>query len=83
MSTIRHICAGHEYRYDTETGEVRNNYGTVVSVVTFCKLTGAAALHRADVPTILIALLNSGDKTSPEFLAQFAIRETAVAIPEA
>lgn len=45
-TTIRHICAGHEYRYNTETGDVKNNYGTHVASLRFCKFTGIALLYR-------------------------------------
>lgn len=46
MSTIRHICGGHEYRYDTITGAVTDNYGMQVASLAFCRFTGIALLHR-------------------------------------
>lgn len=82
MATIRYVCRGHEYRYDTVTGDVRNNYGTRVSFLAICKLTGYALMYRADVPTLLFAKMAEGHKASDEALAQFAIGQTAVAIPE-
>lgn len=90
MRTIRHICAGHEYRYDTETGDVRNNYGTVVAHLRICKLTGFALLyaHTDHWPAIYafadkpVAFARDGHKAANETLARFAIAHTALNFPE-
>jgi hypothetical protein len=35
VSSIRHVCCGHEFRYHGASGEVFNNYGRPVAVVRF------------------------------------------------
>lgn len=90
QTTIRHICAGHEYRYNVATGEVRNNYGTVVSHLLACKLTGHALLyaHTDHWPAIYagqdtpVAFARDGHKATDETLARFAIAHTALNFPE-
>lgn len=83
MGTIRHVCAGHEYRYDTYTGQVRNNYGAHVSTLVLCE-SGYALLYRAEDTKHLDLLASApgGHKASNETLAEFAIGQTAVVIPE-
>lgn len=92
MSMIRHICAGHEYRYDTETGEVRNNYGTVRAVLVFHKLTPAAtpfvfSLYADRTPRYAtdkpLATLKLRENPTDADLAVFAIGQTAAHLPEA
>lgn len=97
MTTIRHICDGHEYRYDTLTGDVRNNYGSLVSALRICRLSGYVLLYRVtphwpviyagkDLP---IASCRAPDGSLPgsipsdAALAQWAIGQTALHIPEA
>lgn len=91
MPTIRHICAGHEYRYDTETGTVTNNYGTVRAVLLFCRFTGYALLYKtahqhaifSDTPIIAKVHPDDGPKDWGDArLAQFAIGQTAANIKE-
>lgn len=48
MPSIRHVCAGHEYRCDTETGAVHNNYGRHVASVRICRFTGKTLLYKVD-----------------------------------
>lgn len=89
MKVIRHLCNGHEYRYDTEEGTVTNNYGTVVSVLRFEKfipdtVNSIATLYRVDkagnpIGNCFASLRNEKD---PSKLAQFAIGHTALHFPE-
>ncbi len=95
MATIRHICDGHEYRYDTDSGQVRNNYGRVVSVLLFHKFAPAqcpfvASVYPADAegkPSTrydnAFAILRSTSNPSDQQLAEFAIGHTAASLPEA
>ena len=81
---IRHVCGGHEYRYNVTTGEVRNNYGSHVSSLTICRFTGHALLYRVGKhwPKIYTSdmLANLRKPADREFtdaeLAQFAIGHT-------
>lgn len=90
MVVIRHVCAGHEYRYDTSTGDVRNNYGSTVSHLLICKLTGYALLytHTAHWPAIYagqdkpVATARDGATASDAQLARFAISHTTLNFPE-
>jgi hypothetical protein len=90
MAVIRHVCAGHEYRYDTDTGDVRNNYGRTVSHLRICKMTGYALLygHTAHWPAIYadqdkpVASARDGHTATDDALARFAIGHTAVNFPE-
>lgn len=94
MTTVRHICNGHEYRYDTDTGAVVNNYGTHVASLSFCKFTGIALLRHTlpvtrgnDEASRLIASLRgkSGMSAATDYtdeeLARFAIGEVAANMP--
>ena len=91
MATIRHICAGHEYRYDTQTGDVTNNYGSVKAQLLICRFTGYGLLYAKDKPGYLpiysntphLAKLEHAHKATDEALARFAIGQTAVNRPEA
>ena len=86
MTVIRHVCAGHEYRFDTITGQVRNNYGTVRSVV---KRTSPSVAHlfparidgAADTDNV-VATIRSSAPISDAQLAEFAIGHTAANFTE-
>ena len=96
MSTIRHICAGHEYRFDTITGQVRNNYGTVRSVLMFHMFTPTtcpyiASLYPANedgtantrsAGSAGVAVIRSATLIGDDALAEFAIGQTAAHFPE-
>lgn len=90
MATIRHICNGHEYRYDTDTGDVKNNYGSVRAQLLICRFTGYGLLYAKDKPghlpvyvdTPRLAKLKDAHKATDAQLAQFAIGQTCVNLPE-
>ena len=93
MSTIRHICAGHEYRFDTITGQVRNNYGTVRAVLMFHKFTPTtcpyiASLYPANedgtasTRSAGVVVIRSATPIGDAALAEFAIGQTAAHFPE-
>lgn len=81
MTTIRHVCVGHEYRYNVEIGIVTNNYGTDVALLRICKFTGTPLLYHAmHRPEIYIADFIASGKVgmSDVDLAQFAIGQYAL-----
>lgn len=91
---IRHICNGHEYRFDPKTGQVINNYGTVKSVLLFHMFTSSqcpyvASLYPARADGTADTRTNQGfaafrstSNPSDEKLAQFAIGHTAANFKE-
>lgn len=90
--SVRHICAGHEYRYDVQTGAVRNNYGTHVTTLAWARFTPAgvpfiASLYRVTPhwPVIHgdespIATIRGLDPSDHMACAHFAISHTAAGV---
>lgn len=81
---IRHICAGHEYRYNVKTGDVRNNYGTIVATLRFEKfipdtVKSIATLYRVDDKGQPVGLCFASLRNVKEAaaLAEFAIGQCA------
>lgn len=91
---IRHICNGHEYRFNAETGQVINNYGTVKSVLLFHMFAPAqcpyiASLYPANPDGTAdtrtnegLAILRCTTNPSESRMAEFAIGHTAANFPE-
>lgn len=88
MSVIRHICGGHEYRYDTEARTVANNYGTIRAILKFSKVSGTAMLFdaenvdRINLRALLATSRHLNENSSAADLAKFAIGYTALYIRE-
>jgi hypothetical protein len=80
MTTIRHVCAGHEYRYNTVTGDVHNNYGTHVAALRICKFSGYANLYRVTDMYVGYQIASTAPGLNDIDLAKFAIGHTAANI---
>lgn len=87
---VRHICGGHEYRYNTKTGDIRNNYGSVIATVRFEKLIPSNVRSIATISTVnadgspefLGIFASIRNETDPSTLAKWAIRECATRWPD-
>lgn len=74
---IRHVCDGHEYRFDTVSGAVTNNYGTTVA-----RINTEPHQYQLFIDGKIKARLSREREPTTEQIAEFAIGQTAFHNPQ-